>query len=460
MLLNSGYIGNLEITRAYLGDTLVWESNEPPVGRVFNVGTGGGSLSIDGNNIGGGLIIGDTVIVEPGSYSSVSISNINIPAGSALINMDDCTVTGLMSITNTVGADIVGTSFENNPNRAIELVPGNLGNLKLRNMSFSNVSDYTINYNGYSEESVIGGLEISGCTFDDCLGIILSATVNIPNGVDNGRVNNLKVFNTSFVNGNSPFVLKCDNVDKYEVHDITINDHTDTTLSHARLIHMAGEGDIWNIKAEDYYGNIAVQWPFSRNAESNGLCRMWNIIGRNCGRYSVVEVQNFSNYLESGVTSPCDVVIAYITGIDITGKPQPEEFAGVIADLYTGTFAGRNTVNIHNCVLVNTNMPEGNQFRGYQFVINNVNQEWENVVYSNNLPYNESNTDPAQHGSFPTADNPYEDYTDIGLEDVVEYKPGTGSLLIGEGVTVADMGLDYHGALRANPPSVGACEPA
>lgn len=435
--------------------TISSQSSEAAPGRIFNIGTGSGSLTINGATIGDGLLANDIVLVEPGAYNNVTIQNFDVGGGYATVNMVGSSIGGLTTISNSVGLNLVGGDYDGNSNRAIVLTPGTLSDIRIHGQSFKDVSDYTLVYdaNSYSG-SPAQNIEIFDQSYDNCAGMMFQGTVSLPS-TDTGRIDGLHVYDIHFQNCNSTSsLIQGQNVNGYNIHHVTIKDCVDEEVRHARLIHMAGEGDIHDIKAEDYYGNIAAQWPFTRNIESNGLCRIWNIIGCNCSKYSLSEIQAFAPMISNGITRHCNCIIGHLTGINLNDITDLYPAVGV--DVYLASFGGNSNITVGNSVIVNSTMPEGNEFRGYHFVINNVNPElgWDDITHFGNLPYNPSNP----NGALNDPSDGYDSYTDVGIGDLTDYIPLSSSILKGAGTAMAGLELDYYGTERVNPPSIGAVE--
>ena len=94
------YIGIREVTRRYIGGTLVWEKDIPPMGRIIPVGSGSGDLTVDGTNLvyesnPTTIQDGDTIVIQAGTYGNIDFLNLELDDG------DSATVTSNGVVTYT-----------------------------------------------------------------------------------------------------------------------------------------------------------------------------------------------------------------------------------------------------------------------------------------------------------------------------------------------------------------------
>src|SRR5690606_27517496 len=109
-----------------------------PQGRIFNVGTGSGVLTIDGTILGDGLIEGDKVIVNAGTYSAVNIRNIDIESGLVEIDGNNVTVEDESTVQNCNGIDVHSINYTENFPKAITLA-GSVTRARFHDLTFDDV---------------------------------------------------------------------------------------------------------------------------------------------------------------------------------------------------------------------------------------------------------------------------------------------------------------------------------
>lgn len=445
------YIGSNEVTKLYLGSSLVWEK-DAPVGRIIPVGTGTGMLTIDGSNLtyqGSPTTAqpGDTIVIASGTYTAtwpngaINIVNFNLPSGFCEIKADgDLVLDGNIQFRGTnpnkgVSLDFrdIETSFTTYYPEKIIIDEGGVGGyerIKVRGFSYSWLSgdQYFIRHKGhmfpYSSGFAIKDLEISDIEISGSGFFIPIAIGDINDNIDVGYCEDVSVHD---ITCNGPAEIGTHvwigNTEGFEVYNVSGTQvQLPETSFHGRFVFAYGRGDLHNIRVSESGGAAAVIQMFSRTAGQK--CRIYNISSYNSKRYSTAEFRSHASSVVSGKTFVCDGeadFLSFWTSFD-TG-----EFTSTCLDIYANV---DTDIQIRNSVAVNP--------KAVMAVVND----------NGTIP------PTIDAGSCVAVANNTTTLLDTNMV------PQSGSILIGDGVYVADIPTDINGVTRPNPPSIGACEPA
>ncbi|WP_346239098.1 hypothetical protein ABDK00_010200 [Niabella insulamsoli] len=373
----------------------------PPSGRVLEVGSGSGNLTIDGDNltINGAKITfqnGDLVKIKGGAYNAITIRNISVPSNGArvtFINDGQITFNGgkLMNLANLNNVTVSGAgqssndrgiSFTNSSYRAI-MLSGTINNFTLQNMRFSNVSDYVISYvdlksmvyNG-SASSYAYNLAFLNIDADN-VGPLFFFGGDVSSNSFIGLIKKLEIANVTCINSPSPgSVVSVGNVEDFSIHDNRIDNINTRNDNHNGVFFARGNGKFYNNVVTNHEGNALRLWLYS--VEGTKTCEIYNNIVYNSRKYSGFEIQVTPYIKASSVFKPANAKVYNNT----VGKMNTDRmsFPGRLLDYYNtyGTLELYNnlTFNNNDAIIVN-DMSSG----GYLRNDNNIymSSEWSAV---------------------------------------------------------------------------------
>lgn len=458
MLLTKGYVGNQEVSRIYLGEDLVYES-APPVGRVFNVGSGSGSLTVNMENTGADwypLQPNDTFVIASGSYSQIQFVGDNW--GGSEGNRVKVTSDGPVSAPSiwfNGGFHDVDADFLDGTTKNLTLTGGSqqiafgyewddYGIRPVKNVWFrgfvSNVptSGRVWNFLGDRIDHDFGDGEVAidnvfFSDFDVVLPDSPSSSVNylfetrsdLNETTDTGFIRNFKMSNGTFIgNVNCNALVFLGNTNDPAApavfEDIYIEGINPTNTQHPRLIQVYGCGFFNRIKSKNTYGNTIGMFASTRGSTPYTNVAL-NLVVDNTRKYSGIEYQTFAYQIIPGKITFGNGMVVNSSSRD-TGDPD-EGYTSTLVEVYA---MQGGTVDAINCVAIN--------------------------------PYNATTVGPFDPSDYNKV---YADSTAAGVDS--DMRPTTGSPLIGTGFYMADQdpraGFDYYGDERPNPPSIGAVEP-
>jgi hypothetical protein len=426
----------------------------PSAGRVFNVGSGSGMLTIDGSNLmyeGNPTTAqdGDTIVVAPGTYQStqwplgaINITNFNLPSGFCRI-IPGGKIT-LQQELDLRGADLKGVDldFRDNPltfggnAEKIRLDPtgeGGYERIKIRGFTTEDIAaasnGYVIRhmakdlaYDNGTGKIAIKDLEISHITItgDWFKPIFIGNDEELTSYGDSGYCEDVYIHHITVPEGNCSSHIIVGNCQNYLIEENSFQDiNNGGSVVHWRMIFAKGFGVIRNCFAINSRGAVATQEMYSR--ESGQQSRMYNIFSYNSGRYSAVEFRSYTNYHIPGVTFPCSPVADFISAWFVTNFGT---YNSTCIDAY-----GSSTVQvlIRNCVVVNP-------------------QNISAII-------NEGTIAVGSDANMVEVDN---DSTLLQAETMI---PQHGSILIWNGTPIGDISTDIYGYTRPASPTIGAAEP-
>ncbi|MFT4092264.1 MAG: hypothetical protein QM640_01400 [Niabella sp.] len=339
--------------------------------RVINVGSGSGSLTIDGSN----LVIngskssfqnGDVVKIKSGSYSDITIKNISVSDGTRVTIVNDgglvlldgtkqMTLSDLNNVTISgtgVSADGRGFVFQNNSYRAVVL-SGTVNNFTLQNAYFKNVSDYVITYSALnskvytgSDDSYTSNLAFLNIDAENVSTLIqLDGDINTANFT--GLVKGIEIAHISCINSpNIGSVVYMGDADNYNIHDNYVNNVNTSNNNHNGIFFIHGNGKFYNNKITSHQGNGLRAWIYSISGTSN--VEIYNNIVYNSRKYSAFEVQVPAYMYATSVFAPANAKVYNNT----VGKMNTEgdSFPGRLLDVYNtyGTLQVSNNLVFSN----------------------------------------------------------------------------------------------------------------
>lgn len=443
------YIGSAEVDKLYLGSNLVWEKEVPPVGRVINVGSGTGMLTIDGSNLtyeGSPTTAqpGDTIIIAAGTYTAtwpqgaINIVNFNLPSGfctikaAGTLNLDGNIQFRGSTPNKGVGIDFRGTTVTFTtyyPEKIIidEAGIGGYERIKVQGISYAwqTGDQYLIRHKAhnlpFSSGVAIKDLEISDITISGSGFYLPIAIGDVNDDITVGYCEDVKVHDVTCEGpaqvGTHIWISNTEGFEVYNIWGDQVQLPEDSF--HGRFVYCKGRGDIYNVQVQESGGAAAVIQMFSR--APGQVCRIYNVASYNSKRYSSAEFRSHASTVVNGQTYVCSAegdFVSFWTTYD-TGI-----FSSTAFDVYTDI---ATNVQLRNSVAVN---PKGVGL---------------SVVNDNGV------TVPTTPNNIAVADN------SITLLSTLMV-PGEGSVLIGGGVTVAGITADLIGTERPDPPTIGALE--
>lgn len=340
---------------------------------IYNLGTGSGNLTIDGQTL---KINGNTLIkVKGGTYKTITIKNIKASDGNTVYIKNEGVVKisegmytyGLenVSISGDNVTDVkYGFQFENISYRAISM-HGRIRNITLRNMSFKNISNYVIGgeksngvelaYNG-SPSTINEKFKILDCLFDNAGSIVFGGNLSSVTGEDTGLFKDVEIAFNSFINTETGSVCVFSNVQNYEIHHNIVNNINQSNNNHNGVFYMQGNGTFHHNKLTNYQGNAIRMWLYSRG-NTPATSEIHNNICHNTRKYGAFELQEFPRNLYPGKSTFSNAKVYNNTVGDMNSS---KSWDGLILDLYNlkGTLEYYNNLgyNLYSSNNVITNM--------------------------------------------------------------------------------------------------------
>jgi hypothetical protein len=322
-------------------------SQVPAGTTTYDVGTGSGALTIDGSTL---KVAANALIrIKAGTYKTITIKNLTGTADKPVLVKNDgqVTVTGSMNTLNIVNVVISGDNsgltygikFENISYRAITM-SGKMNGVTLKNMSFKNVTDYTISgdktnstglaYNG-TDETSINSFKILNCLFDNAGSIILGGNLNKDTGEDSGLFKSVEIANNIFQNSAGVGSLcSFSNVQDYDIHHNVVNNINQSNNNHNGVFHMQGNGKFHDNKLTNYQGNAIRMWLYSRGT-SPATNEIYNNICYNTRKYGGFELQAFTRNIYPGKSTYANAKVYNNT---VGQMNTSKDWEGQVLDLY------------------------------------------------------------------------------------------------------------------------------
>lgn len=414
-------LGSVEITGTNGSQTLsktVSVVNDNPTGRVVNVGSGSGSLTI--SRSGNSLQNGDIVVIKAGVYSKINFTDIIVPDGAAKIyittdglvettsggdwlNLRNIVLDGSLAAGHKHGICIRDTSSG--------IYSNNITKCEFRNIRFLNVNSHW----AWRFRTLIEGGEVkvydgSPDSFSrDCLFVNIKFENSGRFAAGDGYVNQSSPDQIGGLCYNFKFI----GCEGHEVHNMLFeftcgvgiefrecyaNNSNLRNFNHVALIAVNGHANVINSRATNWYGNLIRLFAFnivdgSAQSDPDRKALFYGNIGVDTQTYSMFEVQHQAARLIPGKTSVVDVDVFNNTAGNL-GMSTPQYWGSVFIDNYSMTLGWK--LRIFNNILYNTHKdkadgsdwlqygsaPEGNE-QGVEFFNNHY---YETLAEANIAP--------------------------------------------------------------------------
>ncbi|WP_316833079.1 hypothetical protein [Pedobacter aquatilis] len=325
----------------------------------YDVGTGSGYLTIDGNSL--DLTSIKLIKIKAGSYKGIYIKNISGTAANPIYikNSGQVIITEGMETTNVNYLNFLGDnestitygfSFENIAFRALKF-RGKMSNVTIKNVSFKNVTDYVmageadnglVAYDGTSSTR-IENFKILNCLFDNTGSISFGGNLNKETGEDTGLYKDIEIAYNIFQNSpNVGTVCSFTNVQDYNIHHNVVNDINQSTNNHNGVFFMQGNGKFHDNKLTNYQGNSIRVWGYSRGS-TPAMVEIYNNICYNTRKYGAFEIQEFARNIVPGKST---FINAKVYNNTVGKMNTSKDWEGQILDLYNfgGTLEFNNNL--------------------------------------------------------------------------------------------------------------------
>jgi hypothetical protein len=415
---------------------------KPPItGRVIEVGLGSGNLVVDGATL--GIQCNDRIVIAKGSYTSISIKNIQSPEGCTTLITNGGLVEikgdfSQMNLSNLKGVNISGDGdpkiaygfqFSDNVYRSI-LISKPYNRATIQHMSFKNIDDYVITYNPNTtydgtEASYSKDLKFLNLSCENT-----SSLIQFPGSVENGNIvsliRNLEISNLIFKNSSSVgTMIWVGNVENYNVHHNRVDNINSANNNHNGIFHFVGNGTFHDNYISNHQGNALRAWTFSIGDRANKDVLIYNNIVVNSRKYSAFEVQSFDNYMRGQIT----YVNASIFNNTCGNLNMNKDWYGNVVDVY-------------------------NLQGGTCQVFNNIGFNFPAPNPVNNITNQQSSTKPEGNTNLY-----FNNIDDVGFADNTKFTLKSSSAAKNKGQSIPSLSKDYYGTGRkVGAPSIGAVE--
>lgn len=323
----------------------------PPVntGTGTNVGTGNGSLVIDGAK----TAYKSPIAIKPGNYSSItiqSLSNVDVIGTGVIINGASLTLAAL----NT--SKISGITVQNVKGDYMT-VNSRLANVTIDTFTAINCTgqfrvNYKVNWDGTDNTVQLLNLTFTKCTFNNVGTLYLDGSVW--SGPIVNMVKNLEVANCAWLNSDAGNMIDSRAVDGFKIHDNTFtNINVNNRNVDTRLVMMVGHGDAYNNTFTETCGHSIAINPLSFSKSVRSKFSFYKNVTNHTYKYSQYEVQQFAEQLTSQ-TQACDGSIDSSVAKDI--NTDHYDFNGAVVDNYVGSnpaIKDACILSLTNCTLQN-----------------------------------------------------------------------------------------------------------
>jgi len=324
------------------------EPEKPSDQVVYDLGTGSGSLTIDGSTL--KLATNSLIKIKGGTYTTLTIKNLTGTAAKPINIKNDgkvfiTNVLNTQNITNVIIAgdnnpDIqYGFNFNNISYRAI-VMAGKMNGVTLKSMSFVNVIDYTI-YGDKSNGSSLAytgtaasrteGFKILNCLFENAGTIVFGGRLDRNTGEDTGLFKDVEIANNIFQNSpNVGQVCNFYNVQDFDIHHNVVNNINQNRTNHNGVFYMEGNGKFHHNKLTNYQGNSIRLNLYSRGSTPVTV-EIYHNLCYNTSKYGGFELQMFDKQIYPGKSTYANAKVYNNT----VGKMNTSgDWEGQVLDLY------------------------------------------------------------------------------------------------------------------------------
>lgn len=428
---------------------------KPPVNaKVFEVGTGSGNLTINGQTLN---ITGNSIIkIKGGSYNNIQISDIKVENATVLITNSglvelagnkQMTLSNLKNVTisgdGTPGIS-KGFSFRDATSGGVSVqLREDINDFTFKYASFKNVKGWSVIdyshkkvYNG-SENSYAKNLKFLHIDCDN-VGTLIRFFGSAEDGTLTGLVRNIEIAYVDYKNSPSVgSIVVLENADAYDIHNNNVQNINQNTDNHNGVFYVQGNGKFYNNQVRNHQGNAIRAWAYSIGT-SPAEVLIYNNIVINSRQYGAFELQSFSRNIMSGKTTYVNAKVFNNTCGNLLPKGG---FPAQVLDLY-GLQGGK-------CEIFNN--------LAYQLYLVGSN--------NTNFIYNDMGSIPPKafnNKYFKTA-------TEAGIADLSKLSLVSGSAAKNKGASLLQQNLQlsanpainkdiYNNPRSLGSPSIGAVE--
>lgn len=358
----------------------------PPSGRIVNVGTGSGNLTI--SRTANGLLDGDTVVIQGGNYEDIRIEDIMVEDGNPPIEIitdglvsaqGDSSSLHFINLKNVIidGSRVDGIKYglehRDNFNQST-LSLKNVNDCEFRNIATKNLWS-PWGYGGMTDV-FYDGTEGSYAKNVTMINILCD---NTGGGLRTGGeirfdreypINNLLV-NFKFIGwemenlspGYSFYIGAGQDIlfDQFTINHMNGNSNT-----HNGLFFVRGHANVSNSLITNHQGNTIRLWPFSIVDGILGseikTAHFYNNVVFRSRVYSAFEIQGFSSYYQEGYSRGVHLAV-YNNTAGHLALADPLYFIGKLVDRYSNGEGG--LFYAYNNILAKSVGDGGNMFQYY-----------------------------------------------------------------------------------------------
>ncbi len=357
--------------------------------HIYNVGTGSGNLTIDGNSA--TYIDNSLIVIAPGTYGTINIQNLNpstkitIKNGGGVVEMDGGNYPGgstniyaglnysncsNLLISGNGSADAFGFYFHDNSYRPTSLSGVNK-NVTLQYVSYKNIGDYPIVL--YGSSAVWNGtnasiknmvLKFLHNQFDNCNGTIqLGGQVTTTQVTD--LTKNIEFGYNNWINCDAGNLVFAGATDAMDIHDNTFSNINASNNNDNGFFLLIGNADYYRNYANSYQGHAIRLWSISFGS-TPAECLIYDNINIGSRKYSPFEWQSTEglNVVAAPNTTYVNIKLCNNTAGDLNYE-QHTSFGACLVDNYA--MPAGSTQQVYNNMLYNTFTATGINHRIFQF---------------------------------------------------------------------------------------------
>jgi hypothetical protein len=353
--------------------------------KTYTVGTGSGSLTIDGKTT--AYASNSLIVVKPGTYQTITfqnLSNVTIENGSGVVIMDgtsdiyagvnfttcnNVTITRNPAIASTVPYGFICQNVSYRPTTISGVNTG----LTMAWVSYNNIGDYAIHVT-YSTPLTWKGtnatlqglnLKFTNCNFNNCNGNAFSVNGSVTTSGVTGLQKGFTVDSCIFTNCNSGDLIFGAAMDQYNIYDNMFSNANATNNNDNGLAHITGNGNFFRNYANNYQGHMIRMWTISFGTTPE-TCLVYDNIGINSREYSPFEWQSTSgdNVPIAPNTTYVNIRLNNNTAGNLNTSHNTSFYACLVENY---AMPAKSTQEVYNNLLYNTYTSSGTAPRFFQF---------------------------------------------------------------------------------------------